>query len=61
MRFSKCLAQHWLVTVDSHGLEMIGKLLHACLPLPGFPLYNQHGCPLTARPDYATHSCRLLT
>lgn len=25
MRFSKCLAQHRLVAVDSHGLEMVGS------------------------------------
>lgn len=34
--------------------------LCAWLSLPGYPLFTQHGCLLTATPHCATHSCRLL-
>lgn len=36
------------------------ELLHACLSLPGYALYNRHGRLFPARPDCATHSCRPL-
>lgn len=61
MRLSKCLVQHWLVAVDSRGLEMEGS---SCMPVcPSLATHCTTGIGrlFPARPDCATHSCRPLT